>query len=144
MLLRQDKMSMASGIEGRVPFLDHKLVEFSFSLPRRLRLRGLTGKYVLRQFAKGILPKAMARRKKMPFYVPIEEYFKQPAFAARMEDLLGDDSVKRRGIFRPEVIRRLRTSMHRNEFVLVKQVYSLMTLELWFRTFVDKPGVLQA
>ena len=143
MLLRQDTMSMASGIEGRVPFLDHELVEFSFSLPRRMKIRGLTGKYALRKYANGILPKTTAKRKKMPFYVPVEEYFRQPAFAAQMEDLLGDDSVKRRGIFMPEVIRKLRTSMHRNEFVLVKQVYSLMTLELWFRTFVDSPGTLQ-
>jgi len=137
MLLRQDKMSMASAIEGRVPYLDHELMEFCFRLPRSLRLRGLTGKYLLRKVAERVLPKTTAKRKKMPFYVPIENYFQQPAFVELMDDLLGEDSVRRRGIFRPESVAKLRDAMHGREFLFVKQAFSLMTLELWCRAFVD-------
>ncbi len=137
MLLRNDKMSMAHGVEGRVPFLDHELVEFAFRLPRNLRLRRLVGKYLLRRLAERMLPMTTARRRKMPFYVPIENYFQQPRFVEMMEDLLGEDAVRRRGIFRPEAIADLRRSLRRREFLLVKQVFSLMTLELWFRIFVD-------
>ena len=137
MLLRQDKMGMASAIEGRVPYLDHELIEFAFRLPRTLRLRGLTGKHILRRFSEKILPKETARRRKMPFYVPVENYFDQPDFVALMDELLDTQAVARRGIFRPEAIDRLRQSMHHKEFLLVKQVFSLMTLELWFRIFVD-------
>ena len=115
-------MSMAHGIEGRVPFLDHELVEFAFRLPRNLRLRRLTGKYLLRRLAERVLPRATAQRRKMPFYVPIENYFQQPDFVEMMEDLLGEDSVRRRGLFRPEAVSELRRSMHGKEFLLVKQV----------------------
>jgi asparagine synthase (glutamine-hydrolysing) len=140
MLMRQDKMSMASAIEGRVPFLDHELVEFAFRLPRQLRLRGLVGKYLPRRVADRLLPRSTSRRRKMPFYVPIENYFQQAAFVEMMDDLLSDDSVRRRGLFRPEAVAALRRSMHQSEFLLVKQAFSLMVLELWFRTFVDAGG----
>jgi asparagine synthase (glutamine-hydrolysing) len=142
MLLRQDKMSMASAIEGRVPFLDHELIEHSFTLPRNLRLRGLTGKYVLRRMLDRVLTPAHGRRRKMPFYVPIENFFEHPDFAELMEDTLGEAAVRRRGLFRPEAIASLRASIERREFMLVKQVFSLMTLELWFRIFVDRDGRL--
>lgn len=137
MLLRNDKMSMASGIEGRVPFLDHELVEFGLRLPRSLKLRRLVGKYLLRRLAKRVLPVENARRRKMPFYVPIEKFFEEPSFISLMDDLLGERAVRARGIFRPEAIAGLRSSMHAHEFIPVKQVFSLMTLELWFRTFSD-------
>ena len=67
LLMKQDQMSMAASIESRVPFLDHKLVEFTSSLPERLKLRGWTTKYVLRQSMKGVLPEAILARPKMGF-----------------------------------------------------------------------------
>ncbi len=140
MLLRNDKMSMAHAVEGRVPYLDHELVEFAFRLPRKLRLRRMTGKYILRRLAERLLPRATAQRRKMPFYVPIENYFEQADFVALMDDVLGEASVRRRGIFRPEAIANLRASMHARDFLLVKQAFSLITLELWFRAFVDIPS----
>ncbi|MEM7262970.1 MAG: asparagine synthase C-terminal domain-containing protein [Planctomycetota bacterium] len=144
MLMRNDKMSMASSIEGRVPFLDHELVEFSFRLPRKHKIRRLTGKYLMRKLAERVLPKDTANRKKMPFYVPIEQYFQDKAFVELMDDCLGEESVRRRGIFDPKAVAQLRDSLRQNEFVLVKQAYSLMTLELWFRIFVDGGGNFEA
>ncbi|MEE8141499.1 MAG: asparagine synthase-related protein, partial [Planctomycetota bacterium] len=140
MLLRQDKMGMASAIEGRVPYLDHEVVEFAFRLPRTLRLRRLIGKYLLRRLAERLLPRTTARRRKMPFYVPVETYFQQPDFVALMDELLSETAVRRRGIFRPEAVADLRSCLKGREFLLVKQVFSLMTLELWFRIFVDQNG----
>lgn len=141
MLMRQDKMGMASGIEGRVPYLDHELVEFAFALPRNLRLKGLTGKYILRRFAQELLPRETSNRKKMPFYVPVENYFEQPDFMRLMEELLSPDAIARRGIFDPKAVETLRKAIRRKEFLLVKQVFSLMALELWFRMFVDGESV---
>ncbi len=138
MLLRQDRTGMAHGIEGRVPFLDHELVEFGARLPRRLKLRRMTGKYILRKYASGLLPREVAQRKKMPFYVPIENYFQQKEFRDLMDDLLNEESVRRRGLFRPEAVATLRAQTDRREFVRVKQVFSLMVLELWFRIFHDR------
>ncbi len=138
MLLRQDKMGMASSIEGRVPFLDHELMDFAFRLPRKFKLRRLTGKYLLRELGAKLLPKSTAHRAKMPFYVPIEEYFQDAAFVEQMGDLLSERAVRDRGIFDPRAVANLAASMRRKEFLLVKQVFSLMTLELWFRAFVDE------
>jgi len=138
MLLRQDRTGMAHGIEGRVPFLDHELVEFAVRLPRRLKLRRMTGKYILRKYAARMLPRAVARRKKMPFYVPIENYFQNKEFKQLMDDMLNEEAVRRRGLFRPEAVATLRAQTDRREFLRVKQVFSLMVLELWFRIFHDR------
>ena len=138
MLLRQDKTGMAHAIEGRVPYLDHTLVEFAMRLPPYLKLHRLTGKYILRRFGQKLLPPAVTQRKKMPFYVPIENYFQQPDFQDMMEDLLSVDSVHRRGIFQPEAVAQLRNAMQQREFLYVKQVFSLMVLELWYRIFWDQ------
>ena len=138
MLLRQDRTSMAHAIEGRVPFLDHELVEFAARLPTRMKLRRLTGKYILRRHAGKLLPREVARRKKMPFYVPVENYVRQPVFQEMLDDLLSEESVQRRGLFRPEAVRLLRDRASRQEFLLVKQLFSLMVLELWFRIFHDR------
>ena len=86
MLLRQDKTGMANAIEGRVPYLDHTLVEFAQILPPNLKLRHLVGKYILRRFAKDLLPQQVTKRRKMPFYVPIENYFQQPVFQQQMNE----------------------------------------------------------
>ena len=75
LLMKQDQMSMAMSIESRVPFLDHKLVEFTSGLPQRLKLRGWTTKYVLRESMKGLLPQAILSRPKMGFPVPIGAWF---------------------------------------------------------------------
>lgn len=137
MLLRTDKMSMAHAIEARVPFLDHELIEFCNTLPDHVKMRGLEGKWILRRLAKDLKLPAVAKRRKMPFYVPIEKYFEQPAFQQMFGDLLSDEAIRRRGIFRPEFIDNLRRQMHAKEFVLVKQIYAVLTLELWFQKFVD-------
>src|SRR5439155_18789087 len=71
LLMKQDQMSMAASIESRVPFLDHPLVEFTARLPERLKLRGLTTKYVLRQAMKDALPPEILSRRKLGFPVPV-------------------------------------------------------------------------
>ena len=140
-LMRQDKMSMAHAIEGRVPFLDHELVEYALRIPPSLKIRGGHTKYLLRQYAKTILPERIAYRRKMPFYVPLEKYYTEPAFQDLMHDTLSDRSIRNRGIVRPEAVSQLCQAMDRGEFVYIKQVFSLMMLELWFRMAVDRRGV---
>src|SRR4030095_15682524 len=77
LLMKQDQMSMAASIESRVPFLDHKLVEFTARLPERLKLRGYKTKYVLRRSMKGTLPDAILNRPKMGFPVPVGKWFRE-------------------------------------------------------------------
>jgi asparagine synthase (glutamine-hydrolysing) len=140
-LMKQDKMSMASAIEARVPFLDHELVEYVLRVPPGLKIHRGVSKYLLRRYAQRLLPSPTTWRRKMPFYVPVENYLREPAFQAMLEDTLSERAVRARGIVRPEAVAGLRARMQRREFVVVKQVFSLMVLELWFRMAVDRRGV---
>jgi asparagine synthase (glutamine-hydrolysing) len=139
--MKQDKLSMASAIEARVPYLDHELVEFVLRLPPALKIRRGTTKYLLRRYAQRLLPPESTRRRKLPFYVPVENYLRAPAFQAMLEDTLSESAVRARGIVRPEAVAALRARMRRGEFVVVKQAFSLMVLELWFRMAVDRRGM---
>ena len=141
-LMKQDKMSMAHGIEARVPFLDHELVEYALRLPPALKIRSGQTKYILRQYADRVLPKEVTDRRKMPFYVPAEKYFAEPIFQELMHDTLCSAAVQKRGVFRPEAVTKLCQTARNGEFVLVKQIFSLIVLELWFRMAVDRRGIV--
>ena len=137
-LMRQDKLSMASAVEARVPFLDHELLEYALRIPPTLKIRKGASKYILRRYAERILPKEVAFRRKMPFYFPIENYFTSPQFRDLMHDTLSERAVRARGLLRPEAVAKLCQRMEQGEFMFVKQVFSLITLELWFRAVVDR------
>src|SRR6185503_10328518 len=70
-----DRMAMASSIEGRFPFLDHRVIEFANRLPPRYKLRGLTEKYILKKAVRGLLPETIRRRTKQPYRAPDCESF---------------------------------------------------------------------
>jgi len=141
-LTKQDKMSMAHGIEARVPYLDHELVEFILGLPHSLKIRRGISKFILRRYARRLLPGAIARRRKMPFYVPAEKYLGEPAFQELAADTLSPAAVRARGLLRPEAVFDIRKSIHAGEFIFVKQVLSLVMLELWFRMAVDRRAMM--
>jgi asparagine synthase (glutamine-hydrolysing) len=141
-LMKQDKMSMASGIEARVPFLDYQLVEYLLRVPPRLKIRGGTNKSLLRQYAARYLPQAAATRRKMPFYVPLDNFLGDKYFREMVGETLSDRAVRDRGVFRPESVARLRAASGQGDFLYGKQLFSLVMLELWFRMAVDRRGRL--
>ncbi|WP_119166675.1 asparagine synthase (glutamine-hydrolyzing) [Algihabitans albus] len=135
-LCKQDKMTMANSVEGRVPFMDHKLVEFLATVPRHLKLGRVGNKAILRNYLHRRLPH-LDRRKKAAFYIPVDNYLRQGPLAKLSDELLSEDSVKRRGLFQWEEVRHLRSSVSEGEFLYGKQVFSLLALELWFRIFIE-------
>jgi asparagine synthase (glutamine-hydrolysing) len=122
--------------------MDHELVEYVLRIPPKLKIRGGVCKYLLRRYAERMLPAEVTTRKKQPFYVPLENYFGHAAFQELMHDTLSEQSVRNRGIVRPEAVAKLCRSMDSGEFIYAKQVLSLMILELWFRIMVDRRGQL--
>jgi len=138
LLLRQDKNTMAHSLELRAPFLDHNLIELAFRMPPRLKLRGLVDKYIERKFARKLLPPANARRSKNPFYLPLEHFRGNPELDDLVRLTLDPDRVRRRGYFDPDQVRHLVARMDRGEFLDLKQVLSLVILELWHMVFIDK------
>jgi asparagine synthase (glutamine-hydrolysing) len=75
LLMRVDKMSMGVGLEGRVPFLDHRFVEYSMGIPTKMKLAGNESKHILKKAVRGIIPEAIIDRKKQGFGVPVHEWF---------------------------------------------------------------------
>jgi asparagine synthase (glutamine-hydrolysing) len=136
LLMKQDQMSMAASVESRVPFLDHKLVEFTSSLPERLKLRGWTTKYVLRQSMKGVLPAAIVDRPKMGFPVPISSWFRG-AYSSVLDEYVLSSRAVERGIFNHEFVRALVEQHQRGEANHSERLWSLVNLEIWFRRFID-------
>ena len=87
LLMRADKMSMGVSLEARVPFLDHKLVEFSLGIPESIRIRNLTQKHILKKAMRGILPNEIIERSKQGFGVPIYEWLFAERAACLMKPL---------------------------------------------------------
>ena len=136
LLMKQDQMSMATSIESRVPFLDHKLVEFTCSLPERLKLRGGTTKYILREAMKGVLPEAILSRPKMGFPVPIGAWFRGAYKSVIDEYVLSERAVSRK-IFNPEFVRDLVNRHQSGAENHDERLWALVNFEIWQRQFFD-------
>jgi asparagine synthase (glutamine-hydrolysing) len=102
-----DRMLMASSVEGRFPFLDHRLVEYAARLPEGMKLRGLAGKWVLRRFAKARVPPPVIERPKFPYRAPAAAVLVGPAAPAWARTLLAPDAVRRAGVFDPDKVQKL-------------------------------------
>ncbi len=136
LLLKADKVTMANSIELRVPLLDHHVLEFAASLPTAHKLHGGESKYVLKKALAGRVPNEILCRQKAGFPVPYETWLRQDLrnFAW---DILTDPRTVQRGYFKREVVESLllRNSRRLN---YSKEIFSLLVLELWHRTFIDK------
>ena len=136
LLMKQDQMSMATSVESRVPFLDHKLVEFTCSLPERLKLRGGTTKYILRESMKGVLPEAILSRSKMGFPVPIGAWFRG-AHRSIIDEYVLSERAMSRGLFNSDFVRDL---VHRHQSGVEnheERLWALVNFEIWQRQFFD-------
>lgn len=103
-----DRVAMANSVEGRVPFLDHRLIEFANRLPPRYKLRGLVEKAVLRRAVRDILPPRILDRVKQPYRAPDSQAFFADGKARELvADLLGDARIRGAGYFDPAAVRRL-------------------------------------
>jgi asparagine synthase (glutamine-hydrolysing) len=137
LLARGDKMSMAASLEARVPFLDHKLVEFAASLPSRWKLNGFARKYLLKKVVRQWLPTEIVDRKKKGFPVPVSLWFRKEA-RSYVRDVLSPAAVRQRGIFDPLHVQRLLDHHDTGILDSGSQIWGLLNIELWFRQFIDK------
>jgi len=136
LLMKQDQMSMATSVESRVPFLDHKLVEFTSGLPQRLKLRGWTTKYVLRESMKGLLPEAILSRPKMGFPVPIGAWFRG-SYTSVIDEYVLSERALSRGIFSPDFVKNLVARHQKGGENHSERLWALVNFEMWQRQFFD-------
>jgi asparagine synthase (glutamine-hydrolysing) len=135
LLMKQDQMSMAASIESRVPFLDHRLVEWVCGLPEGMKLRGLETKHILRQAMKGVLPGAILRRRKMGFPVPVGAWLRG-GYRHMVEEYVLSERAQRRGIFEASYVKEL-VRRHDGGENQAERLWMLVNFEMWQRQFFD-------
>jgi asparagine synthase (glutamine-hydrolysing) len=132
-----DKTSMAANLEVRVPFLNREMIEMAARMPPRLKLRGLKRKYVLKRALESVLSKDVVWRRKAGFGAPIRSWLRGP-LRPLIEDLFTEETVRRRGIFRPTEVKRVLEANFSGREDYNLQVFQLLGLELWHRSFIDQ------
>jgi asparagine synthase (glutamine-hydrolysing) len=135
LLMKQDQMSMAASIESRVPFLDHKLVEFAAALPERMKLRGLQTKHILREAMKDKLPREILTRRKMGFPVPVGAWLRG-RFRGLLDDLVLGERALSRGVFDADFVREI-AARHLAGEDHSERLWMLANFEIWQRRFFD-------
>jgi asparagine synthase (glutamine-hydrolysing) len=139
-LTYNDKMSMASSVEVRVPFLDRELAEFvAWNVPPHMKIRGLfrpTTKYIFRRAMQDILPHDVLQQPKAGFAAPVD-YWLAHDLREMVDDLLSPAQVRQRGLFHPEAVRRFVEEHRSGREDWSMQLWQFLTLELWMKTFLD-------
>ena len=136
LLMKQDNMSMAASVESRVPFLDHVVVEFAASIPRRFQFDGLAGKQILKKAVEDLLPHSILYRPKLGFPTPWSGWLAGQQLDA-IRDLLLEPRSLQRGFFKASSIEQLireHRASYRDHY---DRIWRLLNLELWQRIYVD-------
>ena len=136
LLMKQDQMSMAASVESRVPFLDHMLVEFTARIPAQYSIRGMAGKFILKEAAEDLLPHDIVYRKKKGFPTPWDYWLAGPQLDDLERMLLEPRSIER-GLFRPEAIRRIFAEHRSKSRDHGNRIWRLLNLETWFRVMIE-------
>jgi asparagine synthase (glutamine-hydrolysing) len=136
LLIKADRMTMANSIELRVPFLDHRVLEFAARLPRNQKVRSWKMKYLLKKALAKHVPREIIERRKVGFPNPSVTWLRDDLKAMVADTLLDSKSISR-GYFRKEAIERL-IELNSTSGRYTAEIFSLVVLELWHRTFVDR------
>jgi asparagine synthase (glutamine-hydrolysing) len=137
LLVKVDIASMANSLEARSPFLDHKVIEFAASLPEHVKMRRFETKSLLKKVAARLVPPEVVYRRKMGFGVPVGKWFRNEMKDFVRGTLLSEKSL-RRGIVRPDILKRYVKEHTGGERDHAFQLWTLLMLELWFQRFIDK------
>ena len=140
LLIKADKMTMANSIELRVPLLDHRVLEFAASLPSRSKLRGCKTKAILKEALSKTIPNEISNRKKVGFPVPYASWIRNDLKDVVL-DVLTDSKTTSRGYFRKDAVENL-IQANANGADYSKEIFSLLSLELWQRVFLENEQVV--
>jgi asparagine synthase (glutamine-hydrolysing) len=134
-LAYSDKLSMASSIESRVPLLDNEVVDFMLRVPPRLKIKGFTQKYLLKKAMRGMVPDSIIDRRKAGFGLPVRSWLRNE-LREMVSDLLSEETIRRRGLLDPSTVTAMVRQNQSGERDWTLQLWSLLTLEIWMRTFI--------
>jgi asparagine synthase (glutamine-hydrolysing) len=128
---------MAASLEGRVPFLDYRLVEWSYKLRSNLKIKGLANKWIVRKAARKWLPKEIVRRKKVGFDVLVGHWLRNRKGLGANLELLCDGTFRTRGYFNASTVDLLVQEHLRGRSDHTEILWGLVTFEIWCRRFMD-------
>jgi len=135
-LVKVDRMSMATSLETRAPFLDVDVMELAFSMPGHLKIRNGQRKFVLKQALRGLVPDRILKRKKEGFSIPMKNWLRRE-LAPLMESLLSEERLKARGLIEPAEVRRMIARHKAGRANHAHVLFSLMVFERWAQAFLD-------
>lgn len=143
LLLRADKTTMANSVETRVPFLDHRFVEFSATIPYNLKLKGNVTKYILKKTASRLLPKEIIEREKMGFFTPVasKSYWFTGELKELTSQILLESKTQKRGYFNQNYIQELFRQHEKGKRDNSTRIWALLNLELWHRIYIDNNSI---
>jgi asparagine synthase (glutamine-hydrolysing) len=121
-----DRMAMAHSVEGRFPFLDHRVVEFAARLPVRLKMKVLDEKYLLKRCADGLIPAGVRDRPKQPYRAPDGKCFFEPGAREYAGALLSPECIRRYDVFDPAPVSRLLAKFRSGQAIGVKDNMALV------------------
>ena len=136
LLVKMDIATMSNSLEGRSPFLDHKLMEFAASIPSDVKIKGRRLKYILKRALRGKLPAEILGRGKMGFGIPVDNWFRNE-LRNYSYDILTSKSFIKRGYFKKEAVGKLLEDHVRAKANNGARIWALLNLELWHRIFID-------
>jgi asparagine synthase (glutamine-hydrolysing) len=136
LLMRVDKITMATSVETRVPFLDHKLVEFAMTIPRSMKVRDGENKWVLKKALEGIVPDDILYRPKQGFALPINEWCIQ-GMAPFVERTLFSSPLRKRELFDYDVVREIWDAHQSGRVDYSFNIWSLLNLSLWYEHWIE-------
>jgi asparagine synthase (glutamine-hydrolysing) len=139
LLAMADRMSMASSLELRAPFCDHRVIEASLAIPPAVKTRGLRLKGLLKAVYAGVLPPDVLAHRKQGFMVPLAGWLRGD-LRPLLDDLLHPERVRRRGLFQVEEVERLKADHGAGRRSHADRLWTLMMAELWLREYLDRGG----
>jgi len=136
-----DRVAMAHSLEIRLPFLDHRVIEFAFRLPPRWRIRGLNEKYLLKRAFEKLIPDSVRNRAKQPYRAPIREVFFNQSEPDYLKELLSDDALKKAGLFDDKKVGQLIARLNNPAVMQISEIHNMafvgiLSVQLLYYQFI--------
>jgi len=136
LLMRVDKITMATSVEARVPFLDHRLVEYALGVPRSLKVERTSGKHILKRALEDILPRDLLYTRKRGFGAPVREWFRS-ALGELFDSHVLNSTLRKRDLLDYDFVSRM-LAQHRNQSKdWGFHLWALLNLSLWYERWID-------
>lgn len=137
-----DRMSMQHGLEVRVPFIDHKFLELTATIPVEMKMRWMRKKYLLKKAAAQLIPRPVIRHRKQGFVGPMAQWLKRDLKPYVLENL-SPDKIKRHGLLNPSTVQRILEEHFSEKEIHDTLIWAMLIFQKWYENYVDKPNSIQ-